>query len=569
MQRRQLIIAFVAAMFMASCGGSDTSDEELIGHHDVAINGPAEVEEGSRVSFDLENVTSDLEVKVSTGYVLSHSNTKLEVVVPTIGRDESGSLQIEVYAGAERVAIHNTEIIALAAPTLTKLPRPYPLESSRISKYDNVIRDENGVPMLERNGDLYYYHVDLSKIAQVYYAYVQKHNFPPKETAEFVAMAEWLRDNCVYTEWGFCSWRAQFDIPAYSLPDDWTSAMAQGQAITVLLYAYAVTQDESYIEVLSDAIAAFNYPISEKGVVADFSGNRFYEEYGSEDKPAHVLNGFLFALAGLHEVAELAGSQTAKQAFEQGVESLKQTLHFFDLGFTSRYDYSHLDQIASTKGGGNGDLYHEIHIAQLALIYQITNDEIIKEYLEKFLMYDTGGLTSFNDLKAASTKILDVEVSSSISPDTHGPRYLNDSNWTWRRYWSSSQVPSEVKLTLNNGSQGVAPTILRGLRLSALGEKTLPAELMLYDCAGESRKLLIKDVMQENKLADFSYDVNGYKSYTVVYDLSNVELECADIVLEITPNQELGFVALREINVHLQQPIIIEKLLERYKSYAN
>lgn len=562
--------SLLLTLMLAGCGGSNSSNEQTtpVTQDSVEIIGPTAAEEGSRASFELKNLTGEYEVKLSAGYVLQSSGDVLEFVVPTVLNGEVQTITVEVFADDELLAEHTLTIEPLEVAAFTELPRAYPLESSRIGKYDNVPRDAEGVPLIERDGELYYYHVDLSKIAQVYYAYVRKHDRPAQETADFLAMATWLKENCIYTEWGFCSWQAKFDISAYSLPNDWTSAMAQGQAITVLLYAYAVTQDESYIEVLADAVAAFNYPVAEKGVVADFEGYRFYEEYGSEDKPAHVLNGFLFAMAGLYEVAHLAKSEAAQQAYEQGLESLRNTLHLYDLGFTSRYDYSHLNQIASTKGGVNGDLYHEIHLAQLAWLHSVSEDDVVMEYLKRFLMYDTGGLTSFGELTAASTKIIDVNVSSSISPENYGPNYLTDSNWTWRRYWSSDDVPATIALTLNNGSPEGNAIVLQGLRLTALGEKSLPAELNVYDCAGEQRKLLKSDVTATPLLAEYAYELNGYKSFTAVYDLEGVALECQTIELEMLPHQELGYIALREINVHLEQPYIIEKLLERYQAHA-
>lgn len=562
------LFSFLCMLMVASCGGEKSAVQPTIEQTSVAITGPETVEEGSRAIFKLINVTSSHDIKISQGYVLNSSNHSVEVVVPTIHGTDTAELEIAVYNGSELLVEHRTVIEPLAAPVITELPRPYPLESSRISKYDKVPRDERGIPMVNRDGTYFYYHVDLSKIAQVYYAYIRKHDRPAKETAEFIAMAEWLKDNCVYTEWGFCSWQAQFDISAYSLPSNWTSAMAQGQAITVLYYAYAVTQDESYIEVLSDAIAAFNYPVAEKGVVADFNGHRFYEEYGSEDKPAHVLNGFLFALTGLYEVAELAHSKAAKQAFEQGLETLGNTLHFYDLGFTSRYDYSHLNQIASTKGGVNGDLYHEIHLAQLAWLYQVSQDETVLDYLQRFLMYDTGGLTSFANLTAASTKITDVEVSSTLAPETHGQQYLTDSNWTWRRYWSSDEVPATIILSLNNGSPTDEKIILDGLRLTSVGEMSLPKEVSIYDCSGIQRKLVSQGLTRASAKSEYLYELNGYTSFTVVYDLKGTQLDCSQVEIELIPNEEQGYIALRELNVHLEQPYIIEQLLERYQNYA-
>lgn len=569
-----LLVVVGSAWLFVGCGGGHANDDVSVPPDTsgepkaVAFSGPATVEEGSRVVIQLSNLTEQHTLTVDDAYVLTQNLNEIEFVAPTIRGQADKTVTVRAALGEEHLAAYEITIQPLTAPEFDDLPRSYPLESGRISKYDKVPRDSRGVPLFEYNGDRYYYHVQLSKIAQVYYSYIKANGLPSKETNEFLAMAEWLKDNCVYTEWGFCSWRAGFDIPAYRLPSDWTSAMAQGQAITVLLSAYAVTQDESYLEVLSDAVAAFNYPITEKGVVADFDGHRFYEEYGSETDPAHVLNGFLFAMAGLYDVAVLGGSETAAQAFEQGLESLRNTLHYYDLGFTSRYDYSHLNQIASTKGSGDGDLYHEIHISQLAWLYAVTAEKFVLDTLVNFLRYDTGGLKTFgSNLSSRSEKIVRVRVSNTISPETHGPGYLTDSNWTWRRYWSANVTPTEVSLDLNNGSNGTENIVLTGLRLTALRKETLPATLALYDCEGAQRQLLVRDALVGDEPASsFLYDVNGYVSYTAVYPLDNVVMSCDSLTLEMVPNEESGIIALRELNIHLEQPIILQEVISRYET---
>ncbi|MFC0445705.1 D-glucuronyl C5-epimerase family protein [Pseudidiomarina halophila] len=515
-----ILISF--SLFGCQSGDDDRQDKVT----QLKIIAPDIIEEGSRVLVKVEDAPQGITLDVGGAFRLDDSDAHVEFVAPNVVSDDEMLITVNLQDGES--VTRSLLVKNLEPPIFYSLPRSYPLESGRIEKHANAPRDANGVPLFVYGDEQVYFHVYISKIAQVYYQYIRANNLPGAETQEFLAMADWLRDNCVYTAYGFCSWQATFDIPAYSLPDNWTSAMAQGQAITVLLSAYALTQDETYFNTMSDALSAFNYPVEEKGVFADFEGHRFYQEYGSEDRPANVLNGFLFAMAGLYDVWDLSGSETAHQAFEQGLESLKNVISLYDLGFTTRYDYSHLNQIASTKGGGNGDLYHEIHISQLAWLYTVTRESWVLDYLKKFLSYDTGGLTAFGMLAGPSLKITDVQVSSSVSAETHGPNYLTDSNWTWRRYWSSVQTPTTVKLTLNNGSTGSLD--INEIRLTSLRENTLPSSISVFECDGVQRKILMENLIDAETTTTFHYDVNGYQSSTYVYKTELKLSDCPEII---------------------------------------
>ncbi|WP_411359065.1 D-glucuronyl C5-epimerase family protein [Pseudidiomarina salilacus] len=542
---------------VVACGNSDTPEQNKQVEASATITAPKTAEEGSVVIF---SVASEQPYDVSVSGVNnfeSLGDDKFRFISKNVQK-EVQEAEISVTSGGKEFH-HTIDIEPMPIPLFAELPRGYPLESGNISKHARHARDDNGVTLLEYNGELYYYHVQISKVAQVYYHYIKANDLPVEETEDFLAMARWLRDNCEYTELGFCSWRADVDLSYYKVPTSWTSAMAQGQAITVLLGAYAITNDDSYYHVLSDALAAFNYSVEEKGVTADFAGVPFYQEYGSEEAPANVLNGFLFSLAGLYDIADLTGSQTARQAFEVGVDSLEAVIEEYDMGFTSRYDYSHLNQISSAMGGGDSDGYHEIHISQLAWLYTVSEAPYALEYLKKFLKYDTNGIKSLPQLKDSSRKIVEVEASSSIAPSTHGPEYIWDSNWTWKRYWSSNKAVTNLRLKLNNGSANM-PIELGGFRLTSVNEETVPKSIAVYDCVGSDRKLILDNLMTESLVTEYAHNVNGYTSLTLVFEFDAIELECSDIELDFTIG-EAGYFTVRELSPYIEQPEIVDALL--------
>ena len=59
--------------------------------------------------------------------------------------------------------------------------------------------------------------------------------------------ADWLVANMILKEnYGIYYW--DFPWPTYDLPSNWRSSLSQGKAITALLNAYEVTNDERYLE---------------------------------------------------------------------------------------------------------------------------------------------------------------------------------------------------------------------------------------------------------------------------------------------------------------------------------
>ena len=84
------------------------------------------------------------------------------------------------------------------------------------------------------------------------------------------------------------------------------------------------------------------------------------QEYPT-DEPAHVLNGWIWALWGLYDVAQACNDSEAAAAFEAGVDTLVARLPFYEVARGwSRYDlYPHpIRNVASP-------FYHRLHVEQL------------------------------------------------------------------------------------------------------------------------------------------------------------------------------------------------------------
>ncbi|XP_051548515.1 D-glucuronyl C5-epimerase B-like [Myxocyprinus asiaticus] len=182
-----------------------------------------------------------------------------------------------------------------------------------------------------------------------------------------------------------------------SLEPGWYSAMAQGQAMSTLVRAYLVTHNPAYLSAALRATSPFKRTSEQRGVKATFM-NRFdwYEEYPTTPS-SFVLNGFIYSLIGLYDVAETAGNKLGREPgvlFSQGLESLKAMLPLFDTGSGTVYDLRHFT-LGVAPNLARWD-YHTTHINQLQLLASIDSAPIFREYVKRWKTYLKGGRAKHN-----------------------------------------------------------------------------------------------------------------------------------------------------------------------------
>jgi hypothetical protein len=184
----------------------------------------------------------------------------------------------------------------------------------------------------------------------------------------FEEASNWLRDNLEADG----SLPYLFDMQhTYPLKAPWRSAMAQGQAASALARA-ALTFDGGGF---ADAAVSAVRPLlaRDSGLIASSSEGDVLQEYPT-DPASHVLNGWIFALWGLHDVAALAQHTAAASAFAEGTRTLVRRIGLYDTGRGwSRYDlYPHpLVHVAAP-------FYHHLHVAQLEATADLTGEETLR-----------------------------------------------------------------------------------------------------------------------------------------------------------------------------------------------
>jgi heparosan-N-sulfate-glucuronate 5-epimerase len=145
----------------------------------------------------------------------------------------------------------------------------------------------------------------------------------------------------------------------YLLDAPWISAMAQGECASVLVRLHKESGDDQFAEAAIKALLPMRKLSRAGGVRAVLDGGPFFEEYPTVP-PSFVLNGGIFALWGLQDVAVGLGDEWAAANWSAGVETLARNIHRYDTGFWSRYDlFPHpIPNIASSA-------YHALHTTQL------------------------------------------------------------------------------------------------------------------------------------------------------------------------------------------------------------
>jgi heparosan-N-sulfate-glucuronate 5-epimerase len=187
----------------------------------------------------------------------------------------------------------------------------------------------------------------------------------------FLETAELLRRTAQSTPKGSL-WAYDADLPKYGVRAPWHSAMAQGQIASVFARVAESTGDAADAELAIAAIQPLLRP-TQLSLVALTSEGPVLEEAPS-DPPSRILNGWIYALVGLHEVGEGLHDEAAAKAFREGIVALERSLPLYDVGWWSRYSLFPHRFVDLAK-----PFYHRLHVAQLDALHRLTGvDDFVK-----------------------------------------------------------------------------------------------------------------------------------------------------------------------------------------------
>jgi heparosan-N-sulfate-glucuronate 5-epimerase len=245
--------------------------------------------------------------------------------------------------------------------------------------------DEQGIPLLDYRGAL---GKQYNPIAIAQYGLGCFNRFKdtgdPVWAGRMATVAKWLVTHLEVNAGGCSVWMHHFDWEYFRiLKGPWYSGLAQGQGISLLLRAFEVTGDASFLQAATQAFHALTVPIAEGGtLLIDQQGDWWIEEYITE--PAtHILNGFMWALWGVYDYRKSTGSDQADELWRRSVETLSKHMAQFDCGFWSTYD------LAPTWARNPASpFYHQLHLVQLEVMYRLTGQEVFLRTLTRWRRYN-------------------------------------------------------------------------------------------------------------------------------------------------------------------------------------
>jgi hypothetical protein len=250
--------------------------------------------------------------------------------------------------------------------------------------------DKNRIPINKtyidvRDKEYVYFPITIGQVGlAVFHTYLKTKSEEDKN--RFLKFVDWFYQNAEISDNLGVRWLTDVALPQYRNPGPWQSAFAQSRGISILLRGYQLTGNGKYAKMAEKALIPFTKPFSAGGVTSFSKWGPFYEEYTAQ-VPTLVLNGMIFSLCGVYDfVRVFPDNKLARKIYEDGIQTLKNILPEYDLGYWSRYNLCQAEWYPEVDPATVG--YQRLHITQLEMLYRLTGEEIFKEYAEKFRKQD-------------------------------------------------------------------------------------------------------------------------------------------------------------------------------------
>lgn len=262
----------------------------------------------------------------------------------------------------------------------------YLLGRGDISRSSNVRLDNSGVITVRRGESYVYNPVTIAQYGLQQFTYWSARG-DRTSLHRAVLQAGWLVSNQDRTT-GAWAYNYPFGVGGMSetLQPGWISAMAQGQAMSLLARIYSVYPTKSaYRTVALRARWPFRRKVSDGGVLAEFHGYPHYEEYPTKSAPTLALNGFQFCLVGLWDMVQVIPNLEISDLFDRGYESLVYQLPFHDAVSTSAYHLGHLTK--APRAVHHANHYHRVHVMLLNVLHAMRENSVVAFYRDRWATY--------------------------------------------------------------------------------------------------------------------------------------------------------------------------------------
>ena len=251
--------------------------------------------------------------------------------------------------------------------------------------------DENGIPVnqtyIDVEGEEYvYFPITIGQMGlAIFHTWLKSGK--EEDRQRFLHYPRWFETNAEESHKHGARWLTKVPLPQYHNLGPWQSAFSQARAINILLRGYQLTGNEDWADLAKLALQPFTLPVEDGGVTSMIKTAPFYEEYTAE-LPTMVLNGMIFALFGIYDYLRVfPEDKIAAELFKTGIQTIEDILPVYDLGYWSRYNlcqaewYPEIDPATIQ--------YQRLHIAQLKVLYKITEIPTFQKYTQIFQKQDT------------------------------------------------------------------------------------------------------------------------------------------------------------------------------------
>lgn len=246
--------------------------------------------------------------------------------------------------------------------------------------------DANGIPINKTyidvtDKDYVYFPISIGQMGlAIFHTWLKSGAENDKQ--RFLKFADWFYANADMSDTLGARWLTDVALPQYHNPGPWQSAFSQSRGISILLRSYQLTGNKAFAEMAEKALTPFTVPVSDGGVRAATTWGPFYEEYTSTE-PTLVLNGFIFALCGLHEFTRVFPENTlAMELFNDGLDTLEKILPEYDMGFWSRYNLCRANWHPAIDPATVS--YQRLHATQLKMLHKLTGRPVFNTFSEHF-----------------------------------------------------------------------------------------------------------------------------------------------------------------------------------------
>ena len=233
---------------------------------------------------------------------------------------------------------------------------------------EKTILDESGIPinMTIANVETYFPITIFQYALGLYDLYLIENK---KEYLEkFINIADWTIANQENDGMWDCMGKLK------DKAHETQSSMCQSEGVSVLLRAYVETNEMKYYKAATKAIDFMIKDINKGGTCLYKNGEVIFQEYVSKYNLS-VLNGWIFSVFGLFDYTLISPEKRYKEILYRTIDSMSKQLKNYDRKYWSNYDL---------KGTIASPSYHDIHIKQLEILYELFGKEEFKFFANKW-----------------------------------------------------------------------------------------------------------------------------------------------------------------------------------------